>query len=208
LLRQPRRVIRSRILPSHRNCVSVGGMKKKHRSRQTTRGGRLFLEALADGRTVSHAAEIAGISETTLRKRREEDPAFAAEWDLHFQMGTGTLEDEALRRGMGWRKPVIYRGFQVRDNFGDPVFLHKCSDALLIFLSEARDPHRYCEKVIVAAIRRQWDKEDREAETKSFEADPTIVELLRKFAAAKAATAVHIAPTPAEPLVEPEPSLN
>jgi hypothetical protein len=181
---------------------------KRHDARQALRGRHIFLEALADGATVSDAAKISGIDETTLRKWRKVKPAFAADWDECFAMGAVALESECYRRAMkGSGKPVFYRGFQVRDYFGEPVFLHQYSDTLLMFLLKARDPIRFCGQARLAAIQRQWEKEDRQAETESFEVDPTVLEFIRKLHAEKAATAVHIAPTPVANGAE-ESSLN
>jgi hypothetical protein len=59
-----------------------------------------FLEAVAHGWTVTHAAERAGFSRQEFYKLRERDEAFAAAWAEARQQGCDVIEDEMRRRAV------------------------------------------------------------------------------------------------------------
>ena len=81
-----------------------------------------FCTALAAVGTVSRACREVGIGRVTAYAWRDEDEAFAAEWDKAKAMGFDALEDEAIRRA--------FEG----------------SDTLLIFLLKAAKPEKYRER--------------------------------------------------------------
>lgn len=97
----------------------------------------LFLEALARVGTVTHAAEAAGVSRSQLYRWREQDRAFAEDWEVALERSADVLEDEACRRALlGVETPVFHRG-KVAGT------VQKYSDNLLMFLLKARRPQRF-----------------------------------------------------------------
>lgn len=93
-----------------------------------------FLEALAVGYSVTHAAQIVGVSKARFYELRAQDDDFAAEWERAYESGTDVLVDEVRRRALeGWEEPVYQGGKLV-----GPV--RKYSDNLLMFLVKQRDP--------------------------------------------------------------------
>ena len=81
-----------------------------------------FCGILADGSSVTAAAEGIGVSRAALYKAREGDPDFAAAWDEAIESGTDALEDEAVKRAKN------------------------SSDTLLIFLLKGRRPEKFKER--------------------------------------------------------------
>lgn len=59
-----------------------------------------FLEALAAGWSVTHAAGRAGVPRQRFYELRDVDEPFAEQWDEALEAGTHVLEDEALRRAV------------------------------------------------------------------------------------------------------------
>jgi hypothetical protein len=59
-----------------------------------------FLEALAAGWSVTHAARRAVVDRQRFYELRDADEAFADQWDEALEAGTHVLEDEALRRAV------------------------------------------------------------------------------------------------------------
>ena len=102
-----------------------------------------FIALLAEGFTVTHAAEQIGLSRRAAYNHRESDPAFAEAWDEAYAASTELLEAEAFQRAMG-RDEVVGVG---KD--GQPVVVKKYSDLLLIFLLKARRPATYRDRVDV-----------------------------------------------------------
>src|SRR5579863_6501592 len=82
-----------------------------------------FCSILADGGSVTSAAQAIDVSRAALYKARDADPEFAAAWDEAIESGTDALEDEAVRRAKN------------------------SSDTLLIFLLKARRPERFKDRV-------------------------------------------------------------
>jgi Bacteriophage Sf6, terminase small subunit-like len=100
-----------------------------------------FLEALANGATISSAVKSAGYARPTVYKWRAADVKFAAAWDDAIEEGTDLLEDEVLRRAKdGVEEPRFYEG----EICGH---VRKYSDTLAIFLLKARRPEKYSDKV-------------------------------------------------------------
>ena len=83
-----------------------------------------FCGILADGSSVTAAAEAIGISRASLYNAREIDPDFAAAWNDAVERGTDTLEDEAVKRA------------------------RNSSDTLLIFLLKGRRPEKFKERFV------------------------------------------------------------
>lgn len=93
-----------------------------------------FLEAVAAGWSISHAAERAGVARQRFYERAKSDERFAVELREATEQGTHALEDEALRRGRdGVDEPVYQRGELVGT-------VRRYSDNLLMFLLKKRDP--------------------------------------------------------------------
>ena len=80
-----------------------------------------FLEDLAENCNVASAVRVAGIAKSTAYKHREENPAFAAEWDDAVEAGIQALELAARKRAM------------------------TVSDTLAIFLLKSHRPDTYRE---------------------------------------------------------------
>ncbi|HZQ65652.1 MAG TPA: hypothetical protein VFA66_10545 [Gaiellaceae bacterium] len=103
----------------------------------------MFLEALAAGWSVTHAALRAGVARQRLYERRETDEGFAEAWADAYRQGTDALEDEARRRAVeGWEEPVFQRGELVGH-------VRRYDSRLLEFLLRARDPARFRENATV-----------------------------------------------------------
>ena len=82
----------------------------------------LFLEALADGVSVTLSCEIARWDRSNAYKLRNADAEFARAWDAALEAGTDKLEDVARTRAMN------------------------SSDVLMIFLLKGRRPEKYRER--------------------------------------------------------------
>ncbi len=78
-----------------------------------------MLEALARGMSPTSAANAAGVGRSTAYLWRQEDPAFAAEWDDAVAVGIDRLETEVFRRAIEYsdklatfllkkRRPEVY----------------------------------------------------------------------------------------------------
>lgn len=165
-------------------------MSKAKRIRPN-RKKQAFLDALAQGATMSGAANAAGVARTTAYGWRNEDQNFASAWDEAFRLGASALEDEAYRRAVtGVRRPVGRTVAFSLDPFETTAHTVEYSDRLLITLLKARDPERFCERARLAALKRKWAKEDANA-PESYEVNPAILEALDRIEAEKAAGAVH-----------------
>jgi hypothetical protein len=130
--------------------VSGGNAPLPEQRRRTTpavsaKARGLFLEALAAGWSVTHAAARAGVHRRRVYDLRGRDQSFAADWDDAVAEGTERLEDEARRRAVdGWDEPIYQRGELVGQ-------VRKYDSSLLALLLRARDPHRFRESVQVDA---------------------------------------------------------
>lgn len=72
---------------------------------------------------------------------RDEDPAFAAEWDNALQEAMDNAEGETYRRAVkGTLKPVFHKGEEVGK-------IREYSDTLLMFWLKAHRPEKYRETV-------------------------------------------------------------
>lgn len=96
-----------------------------------------FLDALRDLGVVRAACEKAGVPYRTAYNHREQEEAFAADWDEALEQAADLMELEARRRAVeGVEKRVYHQGEQI-----DVVKSY--SDTLLIFLLKAARPHKY-----------------------------------------------------------------
>ncbi len=98
------------------------------RTIRTARKRKRFLESLESTGHVLRSAAAAGASIRAFYNWREDDWAFAADWEAALERAIDRLEDEAFRRALeGVEVPVYYQGKPVGA-------LSKYSDRLLIFL--------------------------------------------------------------------------
>jgi hypothetical protein len=119
--------------------------RRKSKPAVSVKARAAFLEALAAGWSVTHAAQRAGVARQRLYERRDADEHFAAGWEAALQQGTEALEDEARRRAVdGWDEPVYQRGELVGH-------VRKYDSRLLEFLLRARDPARFRDSVELKA---------------------------------------------------------
>lgn len=73
----------------------------------------LFLQALRDEMSVTHAVAKAGIGRTTAYRHREQDKDFAEAWDECWTCNVDELEASAFKRAKdGWDEPVWHNGKQ------------------------------------------------------------------------------------------------
>lgn len=160
-------------------------MRSKRKNTKTSVRTTAFLDALADGLSVSDAAKAAGVPIRTIYNWREGDPAFAAEWATAYTIGADNLEAEAQRRAVkGVEEPVFHGGKIVGT-------VTRYSDTLLIYMMKARDPERFCDRARTAAIMRKWAKQDNDDGRHSDEAvvSAEILEAIAIVRARKAALA-------------------
>jgi hypothetical protein len=107
-----------------------------------------FLEGLRGSKSVSGAAKYAGVSRATVYRWREDDPAFAQDWDDAYNTGTDVLEEEATRRAtMGVPRMKFYKGQPIMvkgaDGVERPYIENEMSDTLLMQQLNARRPEKY-----------------------------------------------------------------
>ncbi len=99
-----------------------------------------FLTALTATCSVTRACQAIDISRTAAYEWRDEDPEFAAAWEVAKRRGAEALEDEAIRRGHeGFKEPVFYQGVATDT-------IRKYSDTLLIFTLKGAMPEKYAER--------------------------------------------------------------
>jgi hypothetical protein len=116
--------------------------------RTTHRARSVFLDALANGLSVTGAANGAGIGRRTAYDWRKADTEFAAAWDLAVESGTDLLEDVAWQRAVkGNAEPVVSMGKVVYGKDGEPLTIHKTSDNILSLLLKARRREKFSDRV-------------------------------------------------------------
>ena len=102
---------------------------------------RAFLAAYAECGTVTHAAEIAGITRRMVQYWKKDDPEFAEAFRVAEEKAADRLEQEARRRAIeGVPEPVFHQGKVVGT-------VKKYSDTLLIFLLNGMRPEKYRKRV-------------------------------------------------------------
>ena len=99
----------------------------------------IFLSALAQGCTVTSAAQAAGVARTTVYEWRA-DPDFETAWQAAEDAGVDILEQEAMRRACDGVEKPVYRGGEVVGHVTD------YSDSMLMFLLKARRPEKFTDK--------------------------------------------------------------
>jgi hypothetical protein len=116
-----------------------GPAQRRRRSVTATEHSR-FLEALAAGWSVTHAAEPTGHSRQRFYELRDADEDFAAAWSEAVEAGTQRLEDEAMRRAVEGYDEVTFdaEGGLVRR-------VRRYDSALLQLLLKGRRPAVYRE---------------------------------------------------------------
>ena len=112
--------------------VASGTDSRQKRFPGLTAQQKRFLDSLAEGNTVAHAAKAAGLNRTSLYKTRDKSKTFERAWAEAWQAGTDALTQEARRRAFEG-EPVTFKGQIV------PGVRQK-SDILLMFLLKQRDP--------------------------------------------------------------------
>lgn len=100
-----------------------------------------ILKHLAEGWSIKHACEQAGVTPPVMRQYRAADPDFDELAGEAIEMGTDSLEDTALKRAKyGVDKPQFYQG-EVCGH------IREYSDTLLVFLLKARRPEKFTERL-------------------------------------------------------------
>ena len=108
-----------------------------NRTKRTAKKEEEFLDLLRTGTTVTKACKIVNIGRVTVYEWRQADEAFAKRWDEAIEIGTDSLEDEAVRRAHdGVDRPVFYQG----DVCGH---VREYSDTLLMFMLKGRRPEKF-----------------------------------------------------------------
>lgn len=116
-------------------------MQRKRTVGTDQRARESFLAGLADGLSVTGAAERAGVNRQSMYRERAGDPEFAVLWDDAVEAGTDKLEDEAWRRAYsGYDKPLVSQGKVV----GTYI---EYSDTLMVKLLQGRRPQKFKERV-------------------------------------------------------------
>jgi hypothetical protein len=102
-----------------------------------------FLEALAAGWSVRHAATLTTHAFQRWYELRAADEGFAEGWAQAVEQGTQMLEDEARRRAVdGVDEPIFQKGELAGH-------VRRYSDNLLMFLLRGRRPALYRESAAV-----------------------------------------------------------
>lgn len=116
--------------------VSTGSQRARRPLSQTARSK--FLEALAAGWSVAHAAERAGFARQRFYEMREDDEAFASAWEEARERGIEVLEDELRRRALeGWDEETFGSDGQLLRR------VRRYNPAYLIFALKAARPEVY-----------------------------------------------------------------
>lgn len=102
----------------------------------------VFIKALADERSVTHACRVARISRTTAYEHRATDPEFGRQWSEAWEEVLDELEGSAMRRAIdGWEAPVWHQGVQCGTET-------KIDNRLTEFMLRKNRPTRYGEQLI------------------------------------------------------------
>lgn len=99
-----------------------------------------FLNLYVSFGTIGKAAEKAGIARQTHYDWYNNDDAYRVAFEKAREMTGDILEDEAVRRAMGYEEPVFYKGKKV----GTRIVY---SDFLMKFLLQGAKPDKYKERV-------------------------------------------------------------
>lgn len=96
-----------------------------------------FLDALAEGASVTAACQCLKIGRHTVYDWRASDAAFAKAWDAAIDIGTDALEDESVRRGKDGVKRPVYQGGKLAG------YVQEYLDTLLMVTLKARPPEKF-----------------------------------------------------------------
>jgi len=97
----------------------------------------VFLEYISQCWSATHAARVAGVYRQRMYELRDQDEAFAAEWEDAYERGSDAIEDELHRRAVGYDE-------ETRDGDGIVIrTVRRYSDQALIALARARRPERF-----------------------------------------------------------------
>jgi hypothetical protein len=114
----------------------------------TERRRQRFLAALRETGNVRGACIAAAVPRTNIYEHRHADEAFAKAWEEAEQIAADRLEAEAWRRGVdGVAEPLVSAGRLVSDQDGQPLFIQRYSDQLLLALLRAHKPDKYQDKI-------------------------------------------------------------
>jgi len=96
-----------------------------------------FLAELANTGSVSEACNRVGIGRKTAYEWKGDDEDFRVAWEKAYDLGTESLEDEAVRRARrGVDEPVFYKGNVCGH-------ITRYSDNLLMFTLKGRRPEKF-----------------------------------------------------------------
>lgn len=103
-----------------------------------------FLDVMRQCANVTEGARASGISRQRFYEYRQQDEAFAAEWDNAEQEGVDKLEREIWRRAVeGTDEPVFYEGQECGK-------VRRYSDTLAVFLAKGHRPKKYRERTEIS----------------------------------------------------------
>jgi hypothetical protein len=106
---------------------------KSRQTLLTKKKRRLFLDALADGMSVTSAAAVAGFSRVYAYNLKDMFPDFNAEWDDAVQQAADKFEDAVRQRALGAMEAIVYKG-EVTGH------VERRSDILAMFYLKAKRP--------------------------------------------------------------------
>lgn len=107
------------------------------RTIRTTSTRALFLDTLAATANVTRAIEATKAERTAIYGWRNDDEAFARDWDAALDLGTDALEDEAVRRAHEGVDRPVYQGGKLVGT------VREYSDTLMITMLKARRPEKF-----------------------------------------------------------------
>lgn len=108
---------------------------------RTSKRDAAFFAALAQGAPVTQALATCGYTRSSAYRWKDEDPAFAQQWEQAVDTAVELMEREADRRAIeGVLEPVYWRGQKIGE-------VRKYSDVLLIFRLKALRPDKYRDNV-------------------------------------------------------------
>ena len=130
-------------------AIAVGETNMRIKTRPITeRRRQRFLAALRETGHVRGACLAAAVPRTNIYEHRRADEAFAKAWEEAEQIAADRLEAEAWRRGVdGVAEPLVSAGRLVSDQDGQPLFIQRYSDQLLLALLRAHKPDKYQDKI-------------------------------------------------------------
>lgn len=97
------------------------------------RAWEIFLEELRERGHIKDTCKVVGIKRITVYKHAERDEDFRKAMKEAHQMGLSSLEDEAVRRAKGYKKPVFFKGERVDE-------VEEYSDRMIELILRQRHP--------------------------------------------------------------------